>query len=284
MLALVLLASVVSGGCSTLDFAYSMSPTALSIMADNYLGLDGAQEVLLKERLLELREWTRTNQLAELSKLMNQVRTRAGGKVSLDDITWLTEEGRRQWKVLGTRLAADMAELAPRLTADNLAALKKKQARNNAEYTKETIDAKPEKQREKRFERVKENAERWYGSFSDAQQERIKALSDALPMNPRMVLADRVRRQTAFIALLTSAMDKSLTRAEAEPRFVQMLVEFERNRTPEYQAFAAAYLVQSQAMAVEIANLATAEQRATAQRRFKRWADDMANLAARKAP
>ncbi len=283
-MALVLLAATLGSGCSTLDFAYRMAPTALSVMADNYLDLDGDQETLLKERLLDLREAVRTTQFAELSKLLNEAARRASGKVTPEDVNWLTAASRQQWKVLATRLAADIAELAPRLTPDNIAALKKKQARNNAEYTKDTVEAKPEKQREKRFERVKENVERWYGSFDDAQQERIKAMSDALPLNPRMVLADRVRRQTAFVALLTSTMDKSLPRAEAEARLAQMMSEFERNRTPEYQTFAAAYLAQSQAMTVEIASLATPEQRATAQRRFKRWADDMANLAARKAP
>ena len=276
--------SVFTAGCSTLDFAYSMGPTALTLMADNYLDLDGDQETTLKERLLAVRESARMNQLAEVGKLFAEVRTRVDRKVTLDDVIWLTAEGRRHWKVLGTRVAGDIAELAPRLQADNIAALKKKLARNNTEYTKETIETTPEKQREKRFERVKENFERWYGNFDDAQIERMKALSDALPMNPRLVLGDRVRRQNAFVALLSGMVDKSLARPEAEARLATLLTELEQGRSAEYQAYAANYLARSQTMTVEIANLATPEQRATAQRRFKRWADDMANLAARKEP
>ena len=130
----------------------------------------------------------------------------------------------------------------------------------------------------------RENFERWYGNFDDAQIERMKVISDALPANPRLVLNDRVRRQNAFITLLTGLMDKSLARAEAEARLAILITELEQGRSAEYQAYAANYLARSQAMTVEIANLATPEQRATAQRRFKRWADDMANLAARKEP
>ena len=275
---------VFTAGCSTLDFAYSIGPTALTLMADNYLDLDGDQETHLKERLLAVRESARMNQLAEVGKLFAEVRTRVDRKVTSDDVVWLTAEGRRQWKVLGTRVATEIAELAPRLQADNIAALKKKLARNNTEYTKDTIEATSEKQRAKRFERVKENFERWYGNFDDAQIERMKALSDVLPMNPRLVLDDRVRRQNTFITLLSGIMDKSLTRAQAEARLATLFTELEQGRSAEYHAYAANYLSRSQAMTVEIANLATPEQRVTAQRRFKRWADDMAALVARKEP
>ena len=284
MLALVLLAAALGSGCSTLNFAYSMAPTALGVMADNYLDLDGEQETWLKERIIVLREWIRVNQLAETGKLFLEAGSRAERKVALEDVQWLTAEGRRRWKAIGTRIAAEIAELAPRLTAGNIAALRKKLARNNAEYTKDTLEAAPEKQREKRFERVKENAERWYGSFDDAQLEKIKAMAGALPLNPRLFLDNRLRRQNEFIALVTGVMDKSLTRAEGETRLATLLTEFELGRSAGFQAHAADSLARSQAMTVEIANLATPEQRATAQRRLKRWADDMANLAARKEP
>ena len=284
MLALLLLTAALGSGCSTLNFAYSMAPTVLGVMADNYLDLDGEQETLIKERIIALREWIRVNHLAETGKLLQEASNRVERPVTLDDVQWFTTEARRRWKAVGTRIATDMADLAPRLNADNIAALKKKFARNNAEYTKDTINARPEKQREKRLERVKENAERWYGSFDDTQMERIKAMSEALPMHYRSVLEDRIRRQTALLTLLTGLMDKSLARAEAELRLITLFTEFEQGRSAEYQALAANYLARSQAMTVEIANLATPDQRATAQRRFKRWADDMTSLAARKEP
>lgn len=280
----VLLLAVSASGCSTIDFGYSMAPTVLTLMADNYLDLDGEQETLLKERLLTLREWNRTTQMPAYSTLFNEVRARIAGKVAVEDVAWLTAEGRRLWKVTGTRMAADLADLAPRLTADNLAALNKKFARNNAEFTKDTIDATPQKQREKRFERAKENAERWYGSFDDTQLERIKAIADALPLNPRLNLEDRIRRQNAMAAILQGMLGKTLARAQAEQRLVALFTDFEAGRSPAYQVHAANTLRESQAMTAQIANLANAGQRDTAQRRFKRWADDMANLAARKEP
>lgn len=278
------LAVLLATGCSTLDFTYSIAPTALTLLADNYLDLDGDQETLVKERIVVLREWMRVNEAAGYARFLNEVRSRAAGKVTVEDVRWLTEEGRRRWNPLGARVASEMADLATRLTPENLAALRRKLARNNAEYTKDTIEAPLERQREKRFERVKDNAERWYGSFDDAQLERFKALSDARTFDARLFLQDRIRRQNQLLAILTGVMDKSITRAEAEARLTVLITQFDRGRSAEYQAVAAAYLAQSQALTMEIANQATPAQRDTAQRRFKRWVDDLTALANRKDP
>ncbi len=273
-----------TSGCSTIDFAYSMGPTALTLMADNYLDLDGDQETLVKERLVALREWHRTGPMAEYATLLMEVRRRAAGRVTPEDLAWLTDEGRKRWQVVAARVAADIVEVAPRLTADNIAELKKKQARNNAEYTREAIDAPLEKQRERRFERFKENIERWYGDLEESQLERLRSLTDAMPANPRQVLADRVRRQEALVAAVTAAMDPRTPRDAARARLVQLLTDWEHGRPPAYQAFANNWLAQTRAIAVEVINMATPAQRDTAQRRFKRWADELAELAARKAP
>lgn len=280
----MVLAATLASGCSTVDFAWSMGPTALGFMADSYLELDGEQETLLKERMLATREWLRVTHAAPIGKLFNEASTRVTGKITQDDAAWLTVEGRRQASVIGARVAGEIVTLAPRLTPDNLAALKKKFARSNAEFTEESIDASLEKQRERRFKRVREQFERWYGEFGDAQLERLKGLSDALPMQPRLVLQDRVRRQHAMLALLAGLSDKSISPSEGEQRLTTLLTEFERGRSAEYQAVAAAYLAQAQAMIVQVAGMATPAQRDTAQRRLKRWADDLVKLAARKEP
>lgn len=276
--------ALLSSGCSTVDFAYSMGPTALTLMADNYLDLDADQETLLKERILVLREWGRTAQLADVSKLLLDVRARAGGRIGTEDLVWLTDEGRKRWGTMAPRLAAEIVDLAPRLTPDNINALNKKLARNNDEYVKENIEVAPEKLRDRRFERFKENFERWYGNLDETQSARLRVLSDALPANPRLVLEDRKRRQQAFVAALQMAMDKSTPREQATARLVTLLTDWERGRAPAYQAFAEAWLAQSRNLTVEIVNLSSSAQRETAQRRFKRWADDLAGLASRKDP
>ena len=278
----LVLTATLSSGCSTVDFAWSMGPAALGFMADSYLDLDGEQETLLKERMLATREWIRVTHAAPLGAQFASASTRVAGNVTQEDAAWLTLEGRRRLSLIGARAATEIAAMAPRLTPDNIAALRKKFARNNAEFTTETIDVTPDKQRANRFKRVREQFERWYGDFDDVQLERLKGLSDALPMQPRLVLQDRVRRQTAMLAVLTGLMDKSIPRADGEQRLTVLLTEFERGRSPEFLAVSAAYLAQAQSIMVQVGSFATPAQRDTAQRRLKRWADDLEKLANRK--
>ena len=283
-LVLVLALAALAGGCSTVQFAYSAGPTALAFMADSYLDLDSAQSALLKERILAVREWNRTNHLVEYSQFLARVRDRMAGTVSAEDARWAYDEARARWRVLGGRVADEIADMAPQLNADNMKALAHKYVRTNEEFTRERINVPLAKQLENRFERTLEQAERWYGSFDDAQRTRIRALTDALPSNPSLILEDRKRRQAEFLAVLSAVVEKRIGRDAARTRLATLITDWEVGRSPAYQAFATPYMAQSFQMAAQIANLATPEQRQTAQRRVQRWVDDIAALGSRKEP
>ena len=280
----MLLLAATATGCSTIQFAYSTGPTVLSFMADGYLDLDSAQAALLKERILAIREWNRTSQMPEYAQFLARVRERMAGTVSADDARWAYDEARARWRVLGTRVAEEIADMAPQLNPDNLKAMVHKFERTNEEFLRERVNVPQAKELENRFERTLEHAERWYGSFDDAQRARIRALTDAMPSNPALVLEDRKRRQAEFLAAITATVQKRATRDATRGRLVTLITDWETGRSPVYRAFADSYLAQSHELAARIANLATPEQRQTAQRRVQRWVDDVAALGARKEP
>ncbi|MBL8380613.1 MAG: hypothetical protein JNM79_22285 [Burkholderiales bacterium] len=279
-LALVLAGSV--AGCSTVNFAYTSAPTVLSFVADGYFDLDGEQESVFKERILVLREWLRTTQVAPMAGLLAEVRTRMAGTVKPEDAAWAVTAARTRLRPVGERLADELATIAPTLTAENVAAVRRRQAKSNAEFARDTFEATPEKRRARRFNRVREEAERWYGDFDDAQLEKLRALVAALPADYRLVLEDRRRRQAEFVAVLSAAVEKKADRAETRRRLAQLFTDWEIGRSAAYQAHATAYQSASYRMAAEIANLTTPAQRDTAQRRLQRWVDDLSTLAARK--
>lgn len=280
LLAPVLLA----GGCSTINVAYNAGPTVLSFMADSYLDLDSEQGAALKTRILAVREWSRGAQVADAARLLGEVRNRLGGEVVPDDIAWAVGEARRRWVPMAERVAGEIADLAPRLTADNLAALRKKFERSNTEFVKEVVEAGVDKQRERRFERTREETERWYGSLEDAQLARIREWTAALPVNYPLALEDRRRRQAEFAAILAAALDRSADAAQLRARLTRLLTQWEAGRSPAYHAFATRYQADSYRMVAAIANMATPAQRETLRRRAQRWIDDMNALAARPGP
>jgi hypothetical protein len=280
LFALVFLGS----GCSTINVAYTAGPTVLAFMADGYLDLDSDQSALLKDRILAVREWNRTTQLADYARFLGEVRGKAAGNVTPEDVAWAVAEARKRWAVMAGHVAGEIADMAPQLTAENLASLKKKIDKKNAEYVKETVEATPEKRRERRFERVREESERWYGSLDDAQLDRIRGWVAALPVNYPLAVEDRKRRQREFVAIIEAAVNRKADRAETRQRLQRLLTAWETGRSPAYQAFATQVMTENLKLAANIVNMATPAQRDTLNRRAQRWVDDMNALAARPAP
>lgn len=280
----LILAAFLGSGCSTVNFAYTAAPTALSFMADGYLDLDSEQASVLKDRLIATREWLRTTQMAAFSRFLAEVSARTTGTVNVEDVAWAVAEARKRWNVVAERLAAEIADLAPLLGPENLAAVRKKQAKSNAEYLKDFAGQSPDKRLRRRVGRIREEAERWYGDLDDAQMERIRVLVAAIPANYPLVIEDRRRRQAEFAGALGAAAEKGADKEAVRRRFTQLLTSWDNGRTPAYQAFAAQYQAQSHRLTVEIVNMATPAQRETLKRRAQRWVDDLAALATHKEP
>ena len=281
-LAACLLATLASG-CSTINLAYTAGPTALSFIADGYLDLDGDQGSALKQRILAVREWDRSTNLAGYAALLGEVRARAAGRIAPEDVAWAVAEARKRFGPMAERVVSEVADLAPLLAAENLAAMKKKMESKTADYVKEVVRASPEKQRERRLETVVKETERWYGGLEDRQLDRIRVMVDALPANYALALENRQRRSAEFLALLTAAVDKSADKNQTRRRLLRLLTDWESIRTPAYQTFAAQYQAASYKLTAEIVNMTTPAQRETAQKRSQRWVTDMTALAARPA-
>jgi hypothetical protein len=276
--ALILTACLLAA-CSAVATSYNNAPTLITWWADRYFDLDADQETLLKERLRNLRAWHRSQQLPDYARLFAEVQVRMKGRIEPADVTWLYDEGEKRLRVLAERAAPQAAELATYLRAENIAALEKKLAENNAEYEKDYITAALDERQDKRYERVLKEAERWYGGFSREQKEKIRALSDALPANYPLVLEDRKQRQGELVAILRAASAKSIPQDETARRLTRWMTEYERNRSPAFRDFALRYRSEAQKMFAAIANLATAEQKVAADRSVQRYRDDFSNLA-----
>jgi len=277
--AVLILTACLLTACSAITTSYNNAPTLITWWADRYFDLDADQETLLKERLRNLRAWHRTQQLPDYARLFAEVQARIKGQVEPADVAWLYAEGEKRLRILAERAAPQAAELATYLRAENIAALEKKLAENNAEYEKDYISASLEDRQDKRYERVVKEAERWYGSFSREQKEKIRSFSDALPANYPLVLEDRKQRQGELVAILRAASTKSIPQDEAARRLARWVTEYERNRSPAFRDFVLRYRSEAQKMFAGIANLATPEQKVAADKSVQRYRDDLSNLA-----
>jgi len=264
--------------CNALTTSYNNAPTLITWWADSYLDLDGDQDALLKDSLRGLRAWHRT-QLPDYARVFAELQNRFKSQVAPADVDWLYDQSEKRMRKLVERAAPIAAELATRLRPENIAALEKKLAKNNARYEKDYISAPLEDRQDKRYEKVLTEAERWYGSFSSEQQARIRELSNALPASYPLVLADRRRRQAELVAILNMALARSAPQDEIARRLSHWATDFDQGGTPAYRDFVLRYKTAAEKMFAAIANLATPEQRETAARNVQKYMDDFNNLA-----
>jgi hypothetical protein len=106
----------------------------------------------------------------------------------------------------------DLADLALSLEPQQIAHIEKKFASNNDTYRKDYLRGNLEDRQQYRFKKVMKQAEYWFGDFSRAQEARIRAASDARPLNNELRLAERVRRQQALIRGLKKIRAERLDR------------------------------------------------------------------------
>ncbi|MBX7229902.1 MAG: hypothetical protein K1X48_09885 [Burkholderiaceae bacterium] len=268
--------------CSAIGLAYNNADTLLLSQLDSYLDLDSRQELFAREKAAAFFAWHRQEELPEYASWLRSIKSKIASGASDAQIAQLASEVNLRMDKALQKLAPDLAELALTLSPTQLERLKEKYAENAAQLSKEYLSKTPAEQQEKRFESLLSSIQRLYGSLQAEQKERLRAVSDARPLNHKFLLAERLRRQQDVMETL-ARINKQRLSTEVATREIKAL--FERF-SPSPDAQRRAYFEQVNQGAYRaialMSNLATKEQRAFAQERLESWAGDLTVLVARK--
>jgi hypothetical protein len=97
----------------------------------------------------------------------------------------------------------DAAALLATLSDEQLTVARKRFEHENRKFARSHgVGRPPAEQRRLRADEHLESLEHWSGPLDFAQQERVRALSEALPLDATLRYEDRVRRQREFLQLL----------------------------------------------------------------------------------
>ena len=69
-------------------------------------------------------------------------------------------------------------------------------------------DESPDRQKRARLKRTIKNIEEWTGNLTDAQETKVAALLDPIPLLEHLRHQDRIRRQREFVELLKLRQSK----------------------------------------------------------------------------
>lgn len=277
---LLSLSLAVLPGCSLLHLGYGQLDTFALWTVDDYFDLNPVQKHDFQKRFDRLHEWHRHEQLPDYAAFFTSARARVQKGLARDDIAWMSEGLRERYRTIIRRSADDASALLLTVTPAQLDALQRQFEKDNRRFVREyRLEEGADQQRRAAAKRVLARIREWTGSLSDDQEQKIAALAAELPMNHRLRLEDRMRRQRGFLQLMAQRGDAA--------RFPAMLrhwlLNWEEGRAPEYERVWARWMEKQADFYVAVDRMLTPHQREHLAHRLQSYAADFTRLAQRPA-
>ena len=265
-------------GCSTIRVGYNQADHLLAWMADDYFELDAAQKQDFRARIERLLKWHRAEQLPDYARFLAEVRQRGQQPLTREDAAWMVDGVKARFRVIALQGAPDAAEMLMTLTPDNLRALEKQYDKINQKFVREyKLTGTLEERKRARLERTLKQVRDWAGPLTHAQEERIAALNNAVPIADHLRHQDRMRRQKEFLALLAQRQNK----AAFAPQVRAWLVDWEKGRSAEFEKAQSEIYDKRVSLYLEVDRMLTPQQREHVLRKLQGYIDDLRVLAAR---
>jgi hypothetical protein len=268
-------------GCGALRIGYANGDNLTYWWLDRYIDFNADQQPWVKSRLKQLFAWHRATQLKDYAQLLTQARRQLAANITPADVQAEYDALKQLARRAIEHALPDLADLALSLQPQQIEHIAKKFADNNDKYRKDYLSGNLEHRQEFRFKKVMKQAEYWFGDFSREQEARIRAMSDARPLNNELWLAQRVRRQQALIRLLKKVQAERPGRDIVIGMLREQVADFFGSAPDqESKAFFAASGDGAAQMVATIWNITTPSQKAHAANRAEKLIEDCNSLAA----
>jgi hypothetical protein len=272
--------------CSVVRLGYNNGETILYWWLDSYADIDSDQKPMVHQGIDNFFAWHRRTQLRDYAQMLALGQKRLGQS----DLTEaVLEEDYAQCKkklfLMADNALPNLADIALALRPHQIEHIEKEFASDSEDYRKDYLSGDTEERQRVRYKELLKQAEYWFGSFSSEQKEKIRAASDARPLNNELWLEEKNRRQQELISLLKKVQKERPDR-ETVMAWLKTYIEGfdaehygEHYGNPENKVFYDAYRKSMVHTAFVIIKLTTPEQKNHAIHRLQKWIDDFQALA-----
>jgi hypothetical protein len=263
------------GGCSTLQLAYSQAPSLLYWWIDGYIDFSKEQAPAVRSALAELHSWHRSSELPKTIAVLQKAQALLPGNVTAPQACGIFDAVRGLTSAITEHALPGIADFSANVTAQQLEKLQRKYQKNNDEFNRDFIQAKPEERKAKRMKGAIERSERIYGKLGDAQLQAIDAAIDSSSFDATMALKEAERRQKDALDTLRHI---SLTKPEPNAAQTALRAYLERSlKSPDltYRQYAAKLVQESCESFATVHASTTPAQRAKAVQTLKGYEGDL---------
>jgi hypothetical protein len=264
--------------CSTVRFAYNQGDTLIRWWIDDHIGLSAEQEVLTRELLEQQFWWHRTEQLADVSKTLEQLRRQLNRPLSTDEVSQFSDDLKKFIYAIAKKATPDAAKIFVTLQSNQIENMQKRMQKGNEKFAKEWLPPSAEKQNKVRADKVIDRVEWLFGSINKEQEEKIRQHIKNNPLDMNMVYQERLRRQNDLIKIVKSINQNKLNPQQAEELLTVYMKNFEYGTTKEQQDFGKKRAAIGVQLSSFITHTMNDDQRKYASGRVETWALDVQEL------
>jgi hypothetical protein len=265
------LALAACGGATRL--VYEQGDSALLVMADRYLNLEGPQWKVANGSIRRFHAWHRRAELPRYAELFQSAAGRVQRGLTRDDVEWAMQSLRARYGALVEAAAREAEPLLDTLDAENVAALERRFAVNDRKDARELVSGDPAKRERARAGAIVKRLEEWTGPVSAAQNEIVRRFVQATADHPRLAHELKRRKQRELVALLDQ--DDGATTGPIAKRLRAFFVAWEAERHAAHREYHARFVQ----FMLELDRTLTPAQRAHAIERLRGYAEDARQLA-----
>jgi hypothetical protein len=264
--------------CSTVRFAYNQGDTLIRWWIDDHIGLTAEQEVLTRELLEQQFWWHRTEQLAEVSKTLEQLRRQLHRPLSTQEVSQFSDDLKKFMYAIAKKSTPDAAKIFVTLQNNQIEKMQKRMQKGNEKFAKEWLPPSAEKQNKIRADKVIDRVEWLFGTINKEQEEKIRQHIKNNPLDMNMVYQERLRRQNDLIKIVKTIHQNKLNQQQAEELLTIYMKNFEYGTTKEQQDFGKKRAAIGIQLSSFITHTMNDEQRKYASGRVETWALDVQEL------
>jgi hypothetical protein len=264
--------------CSAVRFVYNQGDTLIRWWIDDHIGLTAEQEVLTRELLEQQFWWHRTEQLAEVSKTLEQLRRQLHRPLSTQEVSQFSDDLKKFIYAIAKKSTPDAAKIFVTLQNNQIEKMQERMQKGNEKFAKEWLPPSAEKQNKVRADKVIDRVEWLFGTINKEQEEKIRQHIKNNPLDMNMVYQERLRRQNDLIKIVRTIHQNKLNQQQAEELLTVYMKNFEYGTSKEQQDFGK----KRAAIGVQLSSFLTHtmndEQRKYASGRVETWALDVQEL------
>ena len=266
--------------CSAIKLGYNSLPQVSAWWLDRYLDFSDGQAQRVREDLGRLQQWHRRQELPQLAALLQQVERLVPDQTTAEAVCAFVPAVRQHVVSLAEQAEPAAVTLALNLGSRQLEHLKRKYARNNADYREEWIQLSPADLREKRFKQYLDRVEMIYGSLGEQQRELMRNQVANTVFDVDLNLQDRQRRQRDILQTLESLAGQPVPLGQARTVVHGLVLRTLESPNALYRGYQESIIQEGCRNLAELHNNTTPQQRRNAVRRLLAYQRDLEELAA----